>query len=791
MSQTIADGLQRIINAKTDIDGAIEAKDGTVTKGLENSDEDIMTIPTGATSYSPLTEKPAIDNHTLMPGNNTSSDLGLQTKLTFDSVPTENSTNPVTSGGVYTALSGKQATIDSSHKLSADNVDDTNATNKFATAAQLQQIENNKTNISWNTNNGVKNLIKLDDFSGTYIGLNVSCVNGEITISGTAGSSGSLYLTGKTHTSIDSSAYVHSKFASDNVIFTGAPTTDNKDRIIIGLMKGSTYVYSFSTQTPTQDLSQYDYDNYYIYIPLISGQQYNGTWKPMLRPAFIEDDTFEPYALPNTKITPALIECVDSGAKNCALANTLESSYGGVPCTQDANDPNIITLIGTNTSGVTMYIWGNNVSPVNKHITESYIIAPAISSTGVNFFVNYTLNGEPVTQNIGANNVIPADSTINFIYVQQTSANKSINFSVKLMVSPKSIYDISHDYIPYTLSNSELTTKEQANENNILTLERMNGAKNLAPYNSGEHIGNASYWFLHTNCIDIAAGTSVYLVYDYTQTAGQYSLQLTDENGQIISGTASYTTDGATSGHRATKVTIPTGKTAKGYNAYHNTNATVTISNFMIVPAEIYEAGFTDYQPYALPNTKITPELIELVDSGAKNELNVTATSSGICTVNSDGSITVNGAVGDTDIQFVVRQFTAAEGVKLRGKILSGCPSGGGSSIYGLYLQQNQSPWATYGYTIGDYGSTISNSIGTTGSYLLLVLRKNQTISNVTFKPMICTKAAWDVSQKFVPYRPSYIGASDYATQNTGGTVRVWTTTSGGETTLHISNEAP
>lgn len=35
------------------------------------------------------------------------------------------------------------------------------------------------------------------------------------------------------------------------------------------------------------------------------------------------------------------------------------------------------------------------------------------------------------------------------------------------------------------------------------------------------------------------------------------------------------------------------------------------------------------------------------------------------------------------------------------------------------------------------------------------------------------------------------IGASDYATQNTGGTVRVWTTTDGSDITLHISNEAP
>lgn len=44
-------------------------------------------------------------------------------------------------------LGGKQDTIDSSHKLSADNVDDTNTTNKFATAAQLDQINTNKNNI--------------------------------------------------------------------------------------------------------------------------------------------------------------------------------------------------------------------------------------------------------------------------------------------------------------------------------------------------------------------------------------------------------------------------------------------------------------------------------------------------------------------------------------------------------------------------------------------------------------------------------------------------------------------
>lgn len=74
----------------------------------------------GVTSYSPLTEKPKIDNHTLQAGNNTSSDLGLQTKLTFDSAPTENSTNPVTSGGVYTALGTKANSADVYNKSAVD-----------------------------------------------------------------------------------------------------------------------------------------------------------------------------------------------------------------------------------------------------------------------------------------------------------------------------------------------------------------------------------------------------------------------------------------------------------------------------------------------------------------------------------------------------------------------------------------------------------------------------------------------------------------------------------------------
>jgi hypothetical protein len=51
--------------------------------------------------YSVLSNKPMINGHTLT-GNQTGAALGLQDELTFDSTPTQDSTNPVTSGGIWT-----------------------------------------------------------------------------------------------------------------------------------------------------------------------------------------------------------------------------------------------------------------------------------------------------------------------------------------------------------------------------------------------------------------------------------------------------------------------------------------------------------------------------------------------------------------------------------------------------------------------------------------------------------------------------------------------------------------
>lgn len=63
-----------------------------------------------STDYDDLFHKPSINGVELV-GDLDSSDLGLQSALTFDDSPTQTSSNPVKSGGVYTALGGKQDTL--------------------------------------------------------------------------------------------------------------------------------------------------------------------------------------------------------------------------------------------------------------------------------------------------------------------------------------------------------------------------------------------------------------------------------------------------------------------------------------------------------------------------------------------------------------------------------------------------------------------------------------------------------------------------------------------------------
>lgn len=156
--------------------------------------------------------------------------------------------------------------------------------------------------------------------------------------------------------------------------------------------------------------------------------------------------------------------------------------------------------------------------------------------------------------------------------------------------------------------------------------------------------------------------------------------------------------------------------------------------------------------------------LVRLIDSGAKNRLpiasvdslkqlntygtwngNVYTHSSGVSfTINEDLSITVNGTASEANAVFVLSMrggFSIEEGEW----VLSGCPSGGSSSTYNI----------TIAGTVSDTGETANFTVVSSKLVRLYVL-SGTTVDNLLFKPMVCSRADWEVSKKYQPWRPSY-----------------------------------
>lgn len=76
----------------------------------------------------------------------------LAAGIAAQAVADKNGNDITTTYATKSEVAGKQDTIDSSHKLDADLVDDSSAAHKFATSAQLSQIATNQSNIDGQQN---------------------------------------------------------------------------------------------------------------------------------------------------------------------------------------------------------------------------------------------------------------------------------------------------------------------------------------------------------------------------------------------------------------------------------------------------------------------------------------------------------------------------------------------------------------------------------------------------------------------------------------------------------------
>jgi hypothetical protein len=174
------------------------------------------------------------------------------------------------------------------------------------------------------------------------------------------------------------------------------------------------------------------------------------------------------------------------------------------------------------------------------------------------------------------------------------------------------------------------------------------------------------------------------------------------------------------------------------------------------------------YEPY-LPTYEETVEqittnknnILTVADSGgAKNKIYVsklnTTNANGVTyTINNDGTVTANGTPSGTSPSYVVVAMPDGGTYKDFSEycngdyVLSGCPQGGNTSTYRMYITGS-------GYTKEDFGNGVELSATVvTPVYLIIYIYNGYTADNLTFKPMICTKSMWDVSHTYQPYARS------------------------------------
>lgn len=253
----------------------------------------------GTNDYDDLVNRPQINSQTLT-GNMSASDLGLQ-----DTISDLDTIRAGAAAGATAlqpaALDDYQTKIDSSHKLDSDLVDDTNSTNKFATAAQLSQIETNKNNISYNTAMGVKNVAPLKSSVNTGIA--------NITFTQNADKSYTLAISATTSAAL--AFDISDTFTLDSSIQYVLSGNPSSGAIRLVLAEGTSpfswieqqYADNPVTITPVADkvykLSLFIYANTAA-ITL--------TIKPMICPKSLydSDSGYQPYAMSNADLTAAI-----------------------------------------------------------------------------------------------------------------------------------------------------------------------------------------------------------------------------------------------------------------------------------------------------------------------------------------------------------------------------------------------------------------------------------------------------------------------------------------------------
>ena len=278
----------------------------------------------GVAKYADLPDKPSINGNELS-GNKTGAQLGLQNALTFDNVPTANSTNPVKSGGVYASDEAIRKWTTAEAKSASGNpitLLDGSARNAEGLAVTCNPKQNlHGYDHPWAGGAGKNKLpmtvdgIKALNVVGTWSG-NTYTVRGVSfqLLTDEAGNITGVKATGTASSSVATITLDVTPDLDSNTsyVLNGCPTNGGANTYNIQYSNMRTYAYEdFGDGVTVRKFDYSTYPNAQIAVNIAGGYAIPSgglIFYPMIRLASVSDATFEPYS--NICPITGLTECV-------------------------------------------------------------------------------------------------------------------------------------------------------------------------------------------------------------------------------------------------------------------------------------------------------------------------------------------------------------------------------------------------------------------------------------------------------------------------------------------------
>ena len=142
-------------------------------------------------------------------------------------------------------------------------------------------------------------------------------------------------------------------------------------------------------------------------------------------------------------------------------------------------------------------------------------------------------------------------------------------------------------------------------------------------------------------------------------------------------------------------------------------------------------------------------------------------------TVNSDNSITVNGA-STTATSFILLDNVTANDFIFNNFIIGFSES---SDIH-YFVQKNSSPWTLYFEDTGNGTQIDTSLLPTTGLRIVISTYANANINNATIYPMLCNTEIFKIVKSYQPYAQSNVQLTEFVQNPVTNTEidSLWTT---------------